>query len=125
MPALFLPAFPHPTTTAVKYQEKILLLKCTENGELTHTVVKTINGKIVSPLECTQQEARKLVKLTIGDRKDKDLFFYDKSRDKYIRFKYDNTDPKTYHAIYPHDQDIPKKVKDFLKDNIDLFKIDD
>ena len=35
-PALFLPAFPHPTTTAVKYQEKILLLKRTENGESTN-----------------------------------------------------------------------------------------
>ena len=35
MPALFLPAFPHPTTTAVKYQEKILLVKPTENGEST------------------------------------------------------------------------------------------
>ena len=34
-PALFLPTFLHPTTTAVKNQEKILLLKCTENGELT------------------------------------------------------------------------------------------
>ena len=35
MQALFLPAFPHPTATPVQYQEKILLLKCTENGELT------------------------------------------------------------------------------------------
>jgi len=34
-PALFLLTFLHPTTTAVKNQEKILLLKCTENGELT------------------------------------------------------------------------------------------
>ncbi|AZI19736.1 transposase [Chryseobacterium taklimakanense] len=39
-------AFPHPTTTAVKYQEKILLLKCTENGELTFrlTMVPTNFG---------------------------------------------------------------------------------
>ena len=49
MPALFLPAFPHPTTTAVKYQEKILLLKRTENGELTHlddSVIFEINSTI-------------------------------------------------------------------------------
>ena len=47
MPALFLPTFPHPTTTAVKYQEKILLLKCTENGESTTTGYDCVKPDLV------------------------------------------------------------------------------
>lgn len=94
----------------------------TKHGE-NHTVVKTIDGKIISPLECTQAEARQYVKLAIGDRKGKDLYSYDAGRDKFIRFKYENTEnPKTYHAFYPHNQDIPKEVKGFLKMNKESFK---
>lgn len=107
----------------LKNRDKIEYNHNPKHGE-NHTSTKEHSGKkIVSPLECTQEEAKEFVKLTVGDRKSKDLFFYDESRDKYIRFKYDNTDnPKTYHAFYPHDQDIPDRVKDFLKINIGLFK---
>lgn len=34
-PVLFLPPFPHPTTTAVKYEEKTLLLSVPKMGEIT------------------------------------------------------------------------------------------
>lgn len=59
--ALFLPAFPHPATTAVKYQEKILLLKCTENGELTvpYGIQTTLKAKLTKEYRTANKRLEK------------------------------------------------------------------
>lgn len=96
----------------------------TKHGE-NHNLVKSVNGETISPLECTKSEANTILQFSIGGgEKLKELYSYDEKRDKYIVFKYDNTNnPKTYHGYHPHNQEeIPLIVKEFIEANRNLLK---
>lgn len=95
-----------------------------KHGE-NHNLVKKKGGEIISPLECTVEEAKSFLKFTVGYRRTnsrKELYAYDAGRNKFIVFKFEGVqNEKKYHAFYPHDQKVPAEVKTFLVANKNLF----
>lgn len=104
-------------------REEIIFNLNSKHGE-NHNIVKYDNGKVISPLECTKEDANIILKLSIGGSiKSKELYAYDEKREKFIIFKSDNTsNPKSFHGYHPHDQnEIPEKIKSFLVSNLIFF----
>ena len=85
-----------------------------KHGEYGKGVIS--NGKhIVSPLEGSRDEATKLLKEAIGNRKKKELYSFDKSKNKYMVYKCDSDNSKSYHSYHPINQEeVPNDVKEFI-----------
>lgn len=93
-----------------------------KHGENRSNAVEE-NGKTISPLKCSRQEASVFLTKAIGFKSYKELYFYDVVRNEFIEFKPENTPDNSYHGYYPYNQeDIPEDVRSFLRDNILLFE---
>jgi|GEM_PF-1944607 len=85
------------------------------------TEIRVVGGEVISPLECSENEASVLLMKSIGYKNRKELYAFDSVRNKFIEFKSENT-INTYHGYHSHDQEeIPKEVRDFLRNNYRLF----
>jgi len=85
-----------------------------KHGE-NHNKIIPKNGKPVSPLECSIQEASDLLQVSISHKQMKQLYFYDcgQGREKFIEFQPESA--TTYHGYHPHNQEeIPEEIKLFL-----------
>lgn len=81
-----------------------------ENGKRAHPSNK---GEEVSILECSKEEAQKLLENAIGDvRIDKKrLYNYDATRDNYILFYYEGENPQNqYHGFHISKKDAAQKI---------------
>jgi len=80
-----------------------------ENGKN----VKQNKDEEVSPLECSIEEARELLKFAVSTRNKAELYMYDRVRNKFIIYKAESE--QVYHGYHPINQDeVPQEVKDFL-----------
>lgn len=67
----------------------------------------------VSPLECSIEEARELLRFAVSTRNKAELYVFDPPRNKFIIYKAESE--QVYHGYHPLDQDeVPKEVKDFF-----------
>jgi len=72
-------------------------------------------GEVVSPLECSKEEAAQLLPEAVAFRKTSELYAFDTDRNKYIVFKAENTPDNKFHPYHPINQDeIPGEIKKFL-----------
>jgi hypothetical protein len=72
-------------------------------------------GEVVSPLECTRQEAESFLSIALGYRKSNELYNFDPQNGKFMVWKCDAHGTYSFHAYHPINQDeIDVKVKQFL-----------
>jgi len=78
---------------------------------------RLVNGKLVSPLRCSEQKARELLQTAIGDTK-AELFNDDTKKGYYIIFRYEGNNPQNmyhgYHVSYTSNE-VPKSIKERLQ----------
>ncbi|MDR2274898.1 MAG: hypothetical protein LBF27_28575 [Sphingobacterium sp.] len=94
-----------------------------KHGENRQVVIKRSNNRIASPLRCSEEEAKNLLKRAVGIKGARELYYFDNKYKEFIEFKDENTLERSFHAYHPHNQnDIPKKVKDFIMNNYKLIE---
>lgn len=75
--------------------------------------IEIINGKSISPLKCSKEEAQEMLSVAIGENID-ELYHFDELRENFILFKYEGQTPQNlYHGFHlPMDTlDIADKIK--------------
>lgn len=71
--------------------------------------------EIVSPLECSRDEASKFLEDAIGYRKSNELYNYDPTNSKFLVWKCESKENNVFHAYHPVDQnEVDIEVKEFI-----------
>jgi hypothetical protein len=73
-------------------------------------------AEIVSPLECSKEEAELLLKYAIGYRKTHELYNYDSAKFKYLVWKCESKEQNIFHGYHPINQnEVATEIKDFIE----------
>ncbi|EFK36169.1 Uncharacterised protein [Chryseobacterium gleum] len=85
-----------------------------KHGENGVGVIPNKNEQ-VSPLECSQDDAKLFLEEAIGYRKSNELYNYDPSNNKFMVWKCDAPGAQSFHAYHPIDQrEVDLKVQQFI-----------